>query len=297
MSNVIKKLMKEFPFCEIQTVTDNENIMVYFPKTYVRVEGLGGAGTIWHFNDKPADGYHLHSAFYKFDSYGEEVENGVLHSSFVASKKDGKAVSNGSAIWGGVDYLTAREFAKTAGENYDMLNIYDYHFRGLLMLIETLAMGYDCADVQTAIAEEDGAVDVEHFGIKSIWGGANCGFWIYGLDTSNAFDIKNTNIHILGKYGKMIDTKVLPPGNGYPVAFQTKNTVDYNLGDILLGETMAENYSAGSCGDLQNLDTEGGQAFAASWLTSGNDCGPFHLSGFSPTFTNAARSFALRKAV
>lgn len=293
---MLDRLLSEFPFKEIRSVEVDGQSMVFFPKTYVKIEGTGGAGTIWKFSDTKKEGYHLHHAFYKFNSAGEEVDTGVLHSAYVASQdSDGKPVSNGGAHWGNLTYQQCREKAKLLGSNWDMLNIWDYHFRGMLMLMETLATGYTSADVQTALGGTDGSMGVGHFGISNIWGGSDKGFWIYGLDTSNTLGIANTNIHILGKHGTMVDTGLTPPGSGYPVTFQTKSADEYNLGDLLLGATVTKTANLGSCGDAQDIVSGG--AFYTAWGGGRANCGPFYMNIYSPASAISGLSFALRKAV
>lgn len=262
MADVLEKILNEFPFSEIRSVETEGQQMVFFPKTYVKVEGNGDAGTTWKFSDV---------------------------------KKDGYLVSNGGNQWGGLTYLQCREKAQSLGEDWDMLNIWDYHFRGMLMLIETLAMGYTSADVQTAIGGTDGAAGITHFGIKDIWGGVDRDIWIYGLDTSNELGINNTNIHILGKYGAMVDTGLAPSDSGYPVTFHTKKAAAYDLGDILLGATFGKMSGYGSCGDGQDLNYS--STFYTAWGNSRANLGPFYLNSISPTTTLPALSFALRKAV
>ena len=163
------------------------------------------------------------------------------------------------------------------------------------MLIETLAMGYTSADVQTAIGGTDGSAGITHFGIKDIWGGVDRGFWIYGLDTSNALGISNTNIHVLGKYGSMVDTGLSTYDNGYPITFQTKKADSYDLGDILLGATFGKLPGLGSCGDGQDLIS--GSAFYTAWGNSRENLGPFYLNSLNPAAKVSGLSFALRKAV
>ena len=304
MANVLPKLLKAFPFCEIKTVEVEGQQMTFFPKTYVRREGNGGAGTRWLFSDKPKDGYHLHHSFYKFNSAGEEVENGVLHSRYIASQaSDNKPASSGAAIWGNIPYTDINAKAKLRGEDWGALNIYDYHFRGMLMLMEALAMGYTGADIQTAIGGTDGSMGVTHFDITNIWGGTDKGFWIYGLDTvskasvSNMeHNISNTNIHVLGKFGQMVDTGIAPPGNGYPVTFQTKSATAYDLSDLLLAATVDGSQANGSCGDYQDLGSSGGRAFYSGWSTGDTAFGPWFLSYASPGVTGTGLGFALRKA-
>ncbi len=293
-------LLKEFPFCEIKTVQDGNNKMVFFPKTYVKYEGSGGAGLTIKFSDKKKDSdWRLHKSFYKFNSASEEVENGVLHSAYIATNLNGVAVSNGGAQWGGLGYVESRNKAKAAGTDYDMLNVYDYHFRGLLMLAETLAMGYTGADVQTAIGGADGAMGVTHFDIKDIWGGTDRGLWIYGIDRvsslSGIHSIANTNLHILGIDGNMYDTG-LTPSSGYPVTFYTKYTDKYDLRDLLLGATVDGTAANGSCGDYSYLgDT--GYCFTSYWSSAHSGYGPFYFNRNSPTNSDATLSFGLRKSV
>ena len=50
-----------------------------------------------------------------------------------------------------------------------------------------------------------------------------------------------------------------------------------------------------SCGDYQNLNT--GYAFNSNWSSSNTNYGPFYLNNNSPSNTNAALGFALRKYV
>ena len=49
----------------------------------------------------------------------------------------------------------------------------------------------------------------------------------------------------------------------------------------------------GSCGDYQNLNT--GYAFWSNYNTSNTNYGPFYLNNRTPSNTNAALGFALRK--
>lgn len=301
MATALEKLLKTFPFCEIQQVTEDGQEMTYFPKTYCKVNGTSGAGRQIVFSDKKKDSsYKLMTSFHDFET-GAEVENGVLHSRHIASQgSDGKPESkSGASIWGSVPYTDIKAKAKLRGDKWGPLNIWDYHYRGLLMLLETLAKGYTSADVQTAIGGSDGSMGITHFGITNIWGGTDKGFWIHGLDTSNgAIDgvtISNTNIHIVDKSGVRRDTGIAAPGNNYPQDFQTK-AVDgqYDLNELLLGKTMVAQAN-GSCGDYQSLN--GGYAFYTAWGGSGTGCGPFYLYYSTPSDTSGALGFALRKAV
>ncbi len=300
MATALEKLLKTFPFCEIQQVTEDGQEMTFFPKTYCKVNGTSGAGRQIVFSDKAKDSsYKLMTAFYDFET-GAEVENGVLHSRYIASQgSDGKPESKSSAssIWGSIAYTDIKTKAKLRGDKWGPLNIWDYHYRGLLMLLETLAKGYTSADVQTAIGGSDGSMGITHFGITNIWGGTSQGFWIHGLDTFNgAIDgvtISNTNIHIVDKSGVRRDTGIAAPGGNYPIDFQTKS-VDgqYDLNELLLMKTGG---SSGSCGDYQDL--RGGYAFNTGWSSSHAYCGPFYLYHYSPSSTGVALGFALRKAV
>ena len=302
MATALEKLLRTFPFCEIQQVTEDGQEMTFFPKTYCKVNGTAGAGRQIIFSDKKKDSdYKLMTAFHDFET-GAEVDNGVLHSRYIASQgSDGKPESKSSAssIWGSIAYTDIKTKAKLRGSKWGPLNIWDYHYRGLLMLLETLAKGYTSADVQTAIGGTDGSMGITHFGITNIWGGTDKGFWIHGLDTFNGsidgVSIANTNIHIVGKDGVRRDTGIAAPGNNYPQDFQTK-AVDgqYDLNELLLGKTMVAQAN-GSCGDCQYLN--GGYAFSSYWSSGNTICGPFSLYSHSPSNTNGSLGFSLRKAV
>ena len=301
MATALQKLLKTFPFCEIQQVTEDGQEMTFFPKTYCKVNSTAGAGRQIIFADKAKDSsYKLMTAFYDF-STGAEVENGVLHSRYMASTgTDDKPESkDGGTFWGSIPYTDIHTKAKLRGTAWDALNIWDYHYRGLLMLLETLAMGYTSADVQTAIGGTDGSMGITHFGITNIWGGTDKGFWIYGLDTFNGTidgtSIANTNLHIVDRNGVRRDTGIAAPGANYPVTFQTKSvTGQYDMNELLIGATV-DSASNGSCGDYQYLGT--GYAFWSAYGTSNTNCGPFYLSNRTPSSTLAALGFALRKAV
>ena len=180
MATALEKLLKTFPFCEIQQVTEDGQEMTFFPKTYCKVNGTAGAGRQIIFSDKKKDSsYKLMTWCYQD---GVEVENGVCHSRYIASQgTDGKPESKSTAtsIWGSIPYTDIKTKAKLRGSAWGPLNIWDYQFRGLLMLLETLAKGYTSADVQTAIGGTDGSMGITHFGITNIWGGTDKGFWIH----------------------------------------------------------------------------------------------------------------------
>ena len=302
MATALEKLLKTFPFCEIQQVTEDGQEMTYFPKTYCKVNGTAGAGRQIIFSDKAKDSsYKLMTAFYDFET-GAEVENGVLHSRYMASQgSDGKPESkSGASHWANIPYTDIKTKAKLRGSAWGPLNIWDYQFRGLLMLLETLAKGYTSADVQTAIGGADGAMGITHFGITNIWGGTDKGFWIYGIDTFNgAIDgvtISNTNIHIVDKSGVRRDTGIAAPGNGYPVTFQTKSVTDqYDMNELLIAATKDGTATNGSCGDYQILYA--GYAFYTYYSTSNANYGPFYLNSNDPSNTYSWLGFALRKAV
>ena len=306
MATALEKLLKTFPFCEIQQVTEDGQEMTFFPKTYCKVNSTSGAGRQIIFSDKKKDSsYKLMTAFYH---KGVECENGILHSRYIASQgSDGKPESKSSAtsIWGSIPYTDIKTKAELRGSAWGPLNIWDYHYRGLLMLLETLAKGYTSADVQTAIGGADGSMGITHFGITNIWGGTDKGFWIYGIDTYNgAIDgvtISNTNLHIVDRNGVRRDTGLARSGStyGYPAEFETKAVTDqYDLNELLIGKNLNNgqpNASNGSCGDCQYLN--GGCAFNTYWSSSNADCGPFYLDSSGPSGTNAALGFALRKTV
>lgn len=302
MATALEKLLKTFPFCEIQQVTVDGQEMTFFPKTYAKVNGTSGAGRQIVFSDKKKDSsYKLMTWCHDFET-GAEVENGVLHSRYMASQgSDGKPESkSGASHWANIPYTDIKTKAKLRGDKWGPLNIWDYHYRGLLMLLETLAKGYTSADVQTAIGGSDGSMGITHFGITNIWGGTDKGFWIHGLDTFNgAIDgvtISNTNIHIVDKSGVRRDTGIAAPGNGYPVTFQTKSVTDqYDMNELLIAATKDSTAANGSCGDYQPLNT--GCAVRAGWNPGTAECGPFGMYEYVPSGTTSWLGFALRKAV
>ena len=295
-------LLKQFPFNAIETRIVDGQYMTFFPKTYCKVNGKSGTGRSILFSHKKIDNdWKLMTCFHDFET-GAEVENGVCHSRYIASKdNENKAASQPDvAIWANIPYTDINTAAQTRGKGWLPLNIWDYQFRGLLMLIETLAMGYDGADCQTAIGGADGSMGITHFGITNIWGGVlnGPGFWLRGLDTFNGtvdgVAISNNNIHIVNKNGVRMDTGIAAPGNKYPQDFQTK-VVDgqYDLNELLLGKTMVTQ-AAGSCGDYHSL---GGNYVCCVTYSIGVNYGPLCLSSVNPSNTYSWCGFALRKAV
>ena len=297
------KLLKKFPFNKIEKRTVDGQEMTFFPKTYAKTNGVAGAGRTILFAPEPLDSsYKLMTAFYDFRT-GAEVSEGVCHARFIASQgSDGKpeSKSTASSIWGSIAYTDIRTKARLRGEGWEPLNIWDYHYRGLLMIIEALAMGYTGADCQTAIGGVDGSMGVTHFGITNVWGGTDKGFWIYGIDTSNntidGTSISNENLHVVDRSGVRRDTGIETPGFGYPITFQIKDVSgQYDTNELLIAKTKGNSSSGGSCGDSQDLYS--GAAFASSRSTSDTYLGPFFLGSITPSGPNSNRGFALRKAV
>jgi len=303
-------LLEQFPFNAIETRIVDGQYMTFFPKTYCKVSGKSGAGRYILFSHKKIDNdWKLMTCFHDFET-GAEVENGVCHSRYIASKdNENKAASQPvTTIWESIPYTNIKVSAKTRGNGWLPLNIYDYNFRGLLMIIETLAMGYTGANCQTVIGGKDNGMGITHFGITNIWGGSDeglrRGFWIYGIDTYNGVidgvTISNTNLHIVDKSGVRRDTGLARSSStyGYPDEFETKTVADqYDLNELLIGKNLNNgkpDFSNSSCKCMQSFSA--GNASYTAW-GSGTSSGPFYFGSANPSDTKWPLGFCLRKAV
>ena len=274
-----------FPWNQMKEVTVDGQAMVFLPKIWIRNTALP-KGTKYEdkvaymFADGPASGYHLAPSFY---TNGVQNENGIQVSAYIASKdSSGRAASvAGATPWTGITYNAIYAAAKTrntgaAGtEQYGWraYNIYDHHLLARLMLFEA-----GSADIQTIIGGTDGSMGVTYHGINDVWGGTSCGFFIYGLETPNS----GSTIMILDNKGTntMVDTKIVPCGNGYPVTLLSDTGSDYDLGDVFLAKTVTKTASACSLGDYQSFSW--GYVFCSGYGSSSVPDGPFRFNVKNP---------------
>ena len=147
------------------------------------------------------------------------------------------------------------------------------------------------ADIQTILGGTDGSMGATYHGIHDVWGGTSYGFWIYGLTTTGS----GNTIMVLDNKGNnnMVDTKIAPCGNGWPVTLLNNVGSNYDLGDIFLAKSVTSTESSGSLGDYQYLS--GGCAFYTIW-GSGSDDGPFFLYNGTPASTRTALGFRLARS-
>lgn len=284
-----------FPWNKMKAVTVDGQSMIFIPKIWIRNTPLPAGAkyadkVAYMFADGPVSGYHLAPSFY---TSGVENDSGVQLSGYIAGQASGKATSlSGATPWTNIAYTAVDTAARTrnvgTGEQagWRAWNIYDAHLLARLMLFEA-----GSADVQTIIGGTDGSMGATYHGIHDVWGGTSYGFWIYGLTTTGS----GNTIMVLDNKGNnnMVDTKIAPCGNGWPVTLLDNVGSNYDLGDIFLAKSVTSTESSGSLGDGQYLG--GGYAFCAYWGSSSN-CGPFCLDLYTPTGTCTALGFRLARS-
>ena len=284
-----------WPFSAMKEQTVDGQAMVFCPKIYICNE-VPGSGTYsgkpcYEISDYKETGFHCAPTFM---TNGVENDTGIQWSSYIASKdSSGKAASIANATpWTNIAYTAVDTAARTrnvgTGEQagWRAWNIYDAHLLARLMLFET-----GSADIQTILGGTDGSMGVTYHGIHDVWGGTSYGFWIYGLTTTGS----GNTIMVLDNKGNnnMVDTKIAPCGNGWPVTLLDNVGSNYDLGDIFLAKTVTSTKENGTLGDYQFLS--GGYAFYTYWGSS-SLYGPFCLYNGTPTNANTALGFRLARA-
>ena len=284
-----------WPFSAMKEQTVDAQAMVFCPKIYICNE-VPGSGTYsgkpcYEISNYKETGFHCAPTFM---TNGVENDTGIQWSSYIASKdSSGKAASIANATpWTNIAYTAVDAAARTrnlgTGEQagWRAWNIYDAHLLARLMLFEA-----GSADIQTILGGTDGSMGATYHGIHDVWGGTSYGFWIYGLTTTGS----GNTIMVLDNKGNnnMVDTKIAPCGNGWPVTLLDNVGSNYDLGDIFLAKTVTSTKENGTLGDYQNLS--GGCAFYANWGSS-SGYGPFYLDGVAPANTFAALGFRLARS-
>ena len=284
-----------WPFSAMKEQTVDGQAMVFCPKIYICNE-VPGSGTYsgkpcYEISDYKETGFHCAPTFM---TNGVENDTGIQWSSYIASKDPSKKAASiaNATPWTDIAYTAVDTAARTrnvgTGEQagWRAWNIYDAHLLARLMLFEA-----GSADVQTIIGGTDSSMGATYHGIHDVWGGTSYGFWIYGLTTTGS----GNTIMVLDNKGNnnMVDTKIAPCGNGWPVTLLDNVGSNYDLGDIFLAKSVTSTESSGSLGDFQCLS--GGDAVFAGW-GSGSDDGPFSLLSHAPAGAGTARGFRLARS-
>ena len=302
------KLLTMFPFNKIERRIIEGQEMTFFPKTYCKVNRVAGQGRQIIFADSKRDSsYKLMTCFHDFRT-GAEVSEGVCHARYVSSKgSDEKPESKaGASFWASINLDDSRTKAKSRGTGWDILNVWDYFYRGFLMLMETIAMGYPQAETSTALMRS--SYNFTHFGIQNPVGANNNGAWIFGFRTipnsrgyNNVYKVidKNGTYHTI--YSDMFRS-------GWAITFSTEVTDEVcDLNEMLLGLTNGNSsvlYEDASIPNYYYMPSGGTTHYCMTTISympsnelSSRPIGPFAFNTSDGDSTDQRIGFWLRKAV
>lgn len=291
-----------FPYNKIEEVTVDGQKMVKFPKTYVKSgyapEGSEYAGKrIWLVSEYPQDGFHVHPAFMH---NGKELDYFLLGAYEASKGSSNKPESlSGKTPWVNISYNDAVPACKTrntgnsGSEQYGwhMMNVYEWNFVSLLMLIEL-----GTPDVQTAIgsgnssssaAVSTGSSNAVWRGLHEHWG--NVWKITDGLKTDS-----NKQVLIWDNQGN--ETWVSTGMTGDTNGFALNEGDNFSFMDLLIpGNDGSSTSFASSTADYAYYNTDCVLYTGGHWIY-GTHCGAFcFLMNDSASHSYASIGFRLAK--